>query len=314
MKRLLSFALVIFMLAALTACGSGTNTPEPTAAPTEEQTAAVTADPTAEATAEPTEEPTTEPTAEPTAEPTPEPLPAYDSHDVAVLRAFFEQSDNGVKNGEKLFSGYDPDDPATWYDEGAKIYANAVWWSENGRARALYISALGDGYETLAGELDLTELDELTALYMRNDTVGSFTLLSPASFSVKNSAWVRVFSEGEAKLTGGYVDRIYLVSAARVFVEVTGDAETELTDLPSFRIEVNVEGQGYAGVNTYDDENYYEVHLCALPDEGHSFLGWFDANGERVSENEDLELFGENTAAQGEVNIHGEFVFTAKFD
>ncbi len=41
--------------------------------------------------------------------------PNYDPHDLEKLRAFLEQMDeNGVKNGEKLNAGYDPNDVSTW--------------------------------------------------------------------------------------------------------------------------------------------------------------------------------------------------------
>ena len=63
----------------------------------------------------------------------------YNEHDVAKLRAFFEQeSPDGVKNGDVLFENYDPDDPATWdaYMEFADDDIHAVEWDENGRSGA----------------------------------------------------------------------------------------------------------------------------------------------------------------------------------
>ena len=89
----------------------------------------------------------------------------YNEHDVAKLRAFFEQEDpHGVKNGNKLFfDDYDPDDPSTW-DEWA-IYCGEdvprVGWDENGRVTVL---CLGREEEQLYGKLDISGMDELTFL------------------------------------------------------------------------------------------------------------------------------------------------------
>ena len=89
----------------------------------------------------------------------------YNEHDVALLRAFFEQEDpNGVKNGTKLFfDAYDPDDPSTW-DEWT-IYCGEdtprVGWDENGRVTVL---CLGIEEKSLYGKLDVSGMDELTLL------------------------------------------------------------------------------------------------------------------------------------------------------
>ena len=90
--------------------------------------------------------------------------PQYNEHDVAKLRAFFEQeSPGGVKNGDVLFENYDPDDPSTW-DEW-EIYCGEdvprVGWDENGRVTVL---CLGREEEQLYGKLDISGMDELTFL------------------------------------------------------------------------------------------------------------------------------------------------------
>ena len=67
-------SILLAALLGLTACGSTTQTPEPTTAPT--ATEVPTTAPTAEPTATPTPEPTATPTPEPTATPTPQPTEA----------------------------------------------------------------------------------------------------------------------------------------------------------------------------------------------------------------------------------------------
>ena len=89
----------------------------------------------------------------------------YDEHDATLLRAFFEQEDpNGVKNGDKLFAHYDPDDPSTW--DGWDVYSDEdvprVGWNENGRVTIL---ALTSEEENLYGKLDVSGMDELTVLH-----------------------------------------------------------------------------------------------------------------------------------------------------
>lgn len=99
MKRILALMLAAAMILSLAACGTGENgeieTPVTTAAPTEE-----------------IQEPTQAPTQEPTEAPA---QYEYDPDETAKLAEFFEQKDvNSVRNGEKLFAGYDPADPASW--------------------------------------------------------------------------------------------------------------------------------------------------------------------------------------------------------
>ena len=150
MKKILSFALSLLLIAGLAACGAGTVTPDPTEIPTEE--------PTAIPTAEPTAAPTPEPTAEPTPAPTPEPEAKYNEHDMEMILAFLETKDaDGVTNGAKCFEGYDPEDPETWHAE----YAN-INWSNGSEMRLVEI---GIGFRAVVGTLDVsgcTELRELT--------------------------------------------------------------------------------------------------------------------------------------------------------
>lgn len=68
----------------------------------------------------------------------------YNAHDYAKLAAFLEMTDaEGVKNGQKLDPGYDPEDPATW---------TGCVFSEGEEKRIVSVTAPMRG---LAGALDL---------------------------------------------------------------------------------------------------------------------------------------------------------------
>lgn len=87
---------------------------------------------------------------------------AYDQHDYQKLRAFLEFTDaNGVKNGEKLSSSYDPLDPETW---GVKSNGEPrfAWVEVNGKLKIRSIEAANITGGGLRGALDLSGC---TALY-----------------------------------------------------------------------------------------------------------------------------------------------------
>lgn len=86
----------------------------------------------------------------------------YDSHDIAMLRAFFEQtSPEGVKNGDILFENYDPDDPDTWVNANRILYE----WTGDGRLSYLGFIIMNDpDAARVCGELDLSDCTELTQL------------------------------------------------------------------------------------------------------------------------------------------------------
>lgn len=238
---------------------------------------------------------------------------ALNEHEYSVLRAFFEQKDeNGVTNGSKCFPGYDPDDPSTWND-GSANSDSRVFWNENGRVREIALKNSGDAPVRLVGTLDLEGFDELTGLFVFNTSIGGLELPELPFSAKRNNSCVSVnMAEGEVRLVGGYAEKIFLRSASHVYCSVTGEAESDLSVLPSFTVDISVEGGGFAGVSAYDDENYYVVRLTAEPAEGGSFLGWFDENGALVSSDPDFELFGEETGQSAD-GAHAVFRYTARF-
>ena len=256
-----------------------------------------------------TEAPTEAPTE------TPAQLPeGYDEHDYTVLRDFFEQKDGaGVTNGAKCFPAYDPDDPATWGNEDPYHFSSIIW-DEHGKALRINLFGMGDTPAELAGKLDIGALNLLEGTEMQNVVFSEVEINDLPVTGVKNNVQFSFPAvSGEARFIGGYVERLRLYSARHAYCDITGEAESNIGELPSFKIDITVEGEGYAGVLTWSDENYYEVHLDARPAEGRTFAGWFGADGNLVSTDANYELFGENTENVAE-SAHTEFTFFARFE
>lgn len=83
----------------------------------------------------------------------------YDEHDYQKILAFFETTDEaGVKNGDKAFSNYDPNDPNTWvsYDS-----FNHIYWTATDVKKVREFSI----YESeCVGTIDVSGCDSLTYL------------------------------------------------------------------------------------------------------------------------------------------------------
>lgn len=107
----------------------------------------------------------------------------YNAHDVEKLTAFFEQTDAaGVKNGEKLFENYLPNDPSTWaglaeLDQIAD-FQDIVLWNEDGSLRRLCVSNRG-----LCGPLDLAGCESLVAVSCWANSITSLELSGCASLN-----------------------------------------------------------------------------------------------------------------------------------
>lgn len=83
----------------------------------------------------------------------------YNAHDYNLIRNFLELTDSlGVKNGDKLFAAYDPNDPMTW---------DTILWSEDGYLQTVAIRTSVenqhnvDETEGTVGELDLSSCEKL---------------------------------------------------------------------------------------------------------------------------------------------------------
>ena len=316
MKKLTASFLIFLMLLTLSACKGG-DKPAP-AEP--DQQAENTAEPTAEPTDAPANEtepavtllPTEAPTEAPVHKQTEDPN-KLDEHDYALLRDFFEQKDeNGVANGAKCFPDYDPDDVDTWYD-GSYNYDNYVGW-DRGKVRTIKIMGAGSEPLQLKGKLCFGELKKLAVVNIRNAVIEELDASDLPVAKAQNNAEINVaMVRGEAAVSGGFIYRLRVLSAAHMYCDITGEATSNLEKLPSFKLDLTVDGEGYAGVNAYSDENYYVVKLVAKAMEGRDFVGWYDANGKLVSTDAEFELFGEQTGDSAD-GAHAEFVYYARFN
>ncbi len=257
----------------------------------------------------------TEPPAEqPTLEPTEEPHWIMDEHDENELRDFLDKMDEfGVMNGLKLFPFYESEDTETWALDG-EIVDNFFSWRRDGTLYGINMRGADETALKLTSVLDLSVFTYLEEFYAHNvELDGLIARDLPSSMKDLDGEISANMVWGDAILTGGYVQRIYLRSAKHVLCDMNGEADTFISELPSFKINVTVEGKGFAGITAYDDENYYVIKLVAEPfAAGTEFVGWFDAEGKLVSTEPIYELFGEETGRSCE-GARAELAFTARF-
>ena len=249
----------------------------------------------------------------PTEAPTQDPAAAL-SEDAKALRRYFELTDeNGVKNGEKLFPNYNPDDPASWKEDGAKV--KVIVFDGEGQLTYINLTCAESESVTLTGDLDLTGFKKLNSFWtVFLDIDGSIVCdnIDAITPNKLNDLTCRRVT-GEAIYRGNYLENVRMLSAKRTLVEMTA-ANSDIDWLtPDFRVEVNVEGAGYAGVNAWTDENYYELHLVAEPMEGGNFIGWYYPDGTLASTEYDYELYGEESGKDIS-GVHHELEITAVFD
>ena len=144
MKRSFSISLIVFFLIAMSACAKGGS---------QRQEGEATGEPITAESSTPTPSDTVEPTNNPNVSPTPDPLAAYDAHDYGILRTFFELTDeNGITNGEKCFTDYEPGDPTTWMG-GSNNTDRCIIWSADGKVRGINLRNSGDEPIHLTGRL-----------------------------------------------------------------------------------------------------------------------------------------------------------------
>ena len=84
----------------------------------------------------------------------------YNDHDYQKLIAFLEKTDaDGVKNGTKIISGYDPADPGKWWN--SDTYTGLMWRQIGGSKRIYTIIMKQKG---VVGPLDLSGCTELNRI------------------------------------------------------------------------------------------------------------------------------------------------------
>ena len=206
MKKTFALLLAVVFVLSFTACKK-TAGPDNTPVPTEQQAEA----PTPETTEAPTSAPTTEPTEIPGETPIPTASENYDEHDAAVLREFFESKGYTPEiNGDKLFPYYSRNDPSTWTDDRPN-HDIAVLWNEAGKVTGINL-IVNDSEEDddedeyvatniiLYGKLDVSGLDMLGSIIMRNVKVDKFSMVDPPELTRDKGLSMRV-SANEASIS-----------------------------------------------------------------------------------------------------------------
>ncbi|MBO5438612.1 MAG: hypothetical protein J6A23_13200, partial [Thermoguttaceae bacterium] len=106
-------------------------------------------------------------------------FPGYDETECLQIQAFLEQTDaDGVKNGTKLNSAYDADDPATWSD--------ISWKTVDGVERIGNIYWHGKGF---VGTLDLSACTALTTLYCSSNALTSLNVSQNTALTTLSCGW-----------------------------------------------------------------------------------------------------------------------------
>ncbi|MBR5949017.1 MAG: PT domain-containing protein [Clostridia bacterium] len=273
-------------------------TAEISAAPVEK----ITTQPTSEPTAEPTAVPTAEPTAVPTAEPTEAPFP-YNREEYDALLAFFELKDeNGVKNGEKCFMDYDSSKVKFWGDEDAdSADSSCVIWDGNGHLEELwFVTGDPENLMKLVGDFKMDGFKELFRFQ------SMFVIFE--SMSITNCPKLCDLGcfEATGDISASGCSPISFMNFASY-----GNCRFEGQDCigHSMHVELTAEGSGKVELLCTRPEDYHPVYIIATPDEGHKFLGWYDADGKLFSTESRVEISDENIHG-----CEGEFIYTARFE
>lgn len=321
MKRIVSLLLALMMSVSLMTACVGTSQDEVTPAP---QTEA----PTGVITEAPTEAPTEVPTEEPTAEPT---LDDYREDEIRSLIDFLEQEDeNGVRNGEKLSENYNSNNPETWGD-------GFIWksvydeYDEDDKSTKFITYIDISGYD-LVGTLDVSDCRHLTSLYCANNRLTKLltnrclniidvsnneleTLVLPSGMLYNvNFSGNESLHEVEVRMQNTsveFTDEYYL---KKFEIQITdGNIVFDERTLSGSdwgvmaAINLGSEGNGYVGVSSFDDQDYTVVNIVAISEEGAEFIGWYDLEGNFISDDQYYEINGEHGYCVGIFNYIAKF-------
>ncbi len=255
-------------------------------------------------------------TAEPTAAvPTATPFPySYNREEYEALRDFFLLEDeNGVKNGEKCFKGYDPNKVKFWGPEpDGDADESRLIWNDDGNPwgstlNSIILEGLSD--ETrLVGSIRLDKFSSLVEFSANRIIFESLNADVRNSFNANDISDKRLLfgSEGETVLIADYIDDFNIASFSHCRYESTCEM---FGGALAFTADLTADGSGSVGVRGYMDTHYYIVHVYAGPKEGNEFIGWYDAEGSLISTEETIEI---SYIDENGTGVH-DFTGTARF-
>ena len=300
--------LTVFVLAAAMLAAYGCTTHDPVDANTTETPEPIaTEEPSPEPTAEPTMEPTAEPTAEPTPEVTEEPE-QYNSEEASKLRAFFELTDKkGIKNGDKLFNKYDPDDPGSWqiFPAPGNTYEWVMGadWGEDGHLKRLIFPFWEeDSGKYLKGAFELVGFPELTEFRVDGAYIPrleSLTISDCPKLGHVNAGLIK----GEVSVDVVVTDMFSVVSRTHFTgaIKAGEDGEDYYVDITA------PNDHGYFGINAFKNSFTGEVSaaLSSQYRKGYQFEGWY---------NKDNTLFSEEWSVKLEIDPTAEPPMTGRYE
>ncbi len=243
-------------------------------------------------TPEPTAIPTDKPTPTSTSTPAPTKNPPYsltlpdcelNTHDLNAVRSFLEIKDeNGVRNGEKLNEWYDPDDPTTWWiprDPPSEYPTyDLVQWNDFGQLYSFSVEGI-DFY----GFLDLSGVSELQFLYIHDTHIESVNIEGCdelLELSIRNNPNNIELSPKE-------------IACYRAWFLDCGFKELHWACImiDSVYVDVSLKAEGGGSVGLLgDDGDSFDLCIFADPDEGKTFVGWFDDEGNLISNEESYRI------------------------
>ena len=252
--------------------------------------------------------------------PTPE---GYNDHDYQKLVAFLEQTDeDGVKNGKKLSSNYDPNDPTTWgtNDYGRKRFQ---WIEMDGE---LWIYNIDLSYAELCGTLEVsgcTALESLNCSYNNLTLIDVSNCMALCYLDCSNNYYIEELDLSHnimdlncsnSALTKldlkGFYSLVTLNCSYTCISELNVSKCYSLQYIDSFNCCLNKLDLGDSciprdlivtqGVGEFGYRYWYGQEALSANDynNGNGLIGWYDENGNLLSTDDEVYLDYMNTATE----------------
>ncbi|MBR0156854.1 MAG: helix-turn-helix transcriptional regulator [Clostridia bacterium] len=271
----------------------------------------------------PTEAPSAAPTNTPVPSPTPEPTPEprrldcpskeeLNPHDCSTVLAWLEHESmlNEKSNGEWLNPDFDQDDPATWfYEAEGRIFPVATWDEEG------YLSqfVLYDGGGCF-GNIDLSGCERLDYVYIH----GYYSMNHIDLTGCRLATGVSLIETGIDSISPEPIVAPQLVIFESHFKHLHWRQALPLNEeqySSGLEVILDADGGGTVGITGYMDTDYYVMYLCAHSDDylDFKFVGWYDADGNLVSTEEQL-LLNKLDMFDDPAFPSGTLVLTARFE
>ncbi len=220
----------------------------------------------------------------------------YNANDYSRCVAFLEQTDEeGVKNGEKLDINYTPNDPNSWgsYMVGNSKINSFRFEQVGGEQRLVEIKA---NASDLVGVMDLTDCTELVTMNAVQNRISGMVVNGCTKLEILNFLQNEVseldvstnIALRDLGTADNPIDELDLSNNPQLHNLFTGGgnmAELDLSHNPQLPgNHFSRTGSGSFGYMYLDLGVTDVLGLVALPQEGGEFIGWYDGNGNLISQ------------------------------